>query len=86
MRSLKAVTEAGFDPASIVCSEGDTKKWRVENAADRCDVGVVEQVGGADIGRESLLVLSLGVTRDLEGALQVGIEVGAPGPDAAIAT
>jgi hypothetical protein len=46
---------------------------------------VVQQVRGAQVDRQGLRMLRLGIARELEGALQVGIEIEGPGHHAFVA-
>ena len=50
------------------------------------DVGVIENVGRADVHRDSLLMFCFGVPRKIERFLHVGINVEPPGQDAFVAS
>ena len=85
VRRLVAVAEAGFDAAAVVGGVGDAEERRAEDATDGRDVEVVEDVGGAQVDGEGLLVLGLEVVGEVEGALEVGVEVEGPGQVAFVA-
>ena len=76
---LEAVTQAPFNPSAVVSCIRNAEEGGAEDAALTGDVGVVEQVGGANVGGEGLLVVGLCIARQREDALYVGVEVRVPG-------
>jgi hypothetical protein len=77
--ALEVVAEATFKAAAVVCGIGDQKERRAEDAALAGDVGVVDEVGGADVGGQGLGMVGFGVAGEGKDVLDVGVEMIVPG-------